>query len=113
MTIKGKNHDGTKFISQALKKGAKYIVSSKKINKNRKSILKTVSEIKFLNSFASKKREKTNAKIIAITGSSGKTSLKDLVKDLLQNFGNTYCSPKSYNNKYGVPLSLSQINTSH
>ena len=113
LTIKGKNHDGTKFISQALKKGAKYIVSSKKINKNRKSILKTVSEIKFLNSFASKKREKTNAKIIAITGSSGKTSLKDLVKDLLQNFGNTYCSPKSYNNKYGVPLSLSHINTSH
>ena len=113
LTIKGKNHDGTKFISQALKKGAKYIVSSKKINKNRKSILKTVSEIKFLNSFASKKREKTNAKIIAITGSSGKTSLKDLVKDLLQNFGNTFCSPKSYNNQYGVPLSLSQINTSH
>ena len=59
------------------------------------------------------KKEKTNAKIIAITGSSGKTSLKNLVKDLLQNFGNTYCSPKSYNNQYGVPLSLSQINTSH
>ena len=70
-------------------------------------------ELKFLNKFALKKRSYSNAKILAITGSSGKTSLKDLIKSLLSNFGNTYCSPKSYNNEFGVPLSLSNLDTSH
>ena len=39
-----------------------------------------------MNYFASKKREGSNAKIIAVTGSAGKTSLKDLINTLLQNF---------------------------
>ena len=55
----------------------------------------------------------SDAKIIAITGSAGKTSLKNLIKDLLTNYGKTFCSPKSYNNHYGVPLSLSQLEPSH
>ncbi len=113
LTLKGKNNDGVKFIPEALKRGAKYIISSKQINNNRKKVLKIKNEIKFLKSFASLKRDITTAKIIAITGSAGKTSLKNLIKDLLQKFGNTYCSPKSYNNEYGVPISLSQLKTNH
>ena len=111
LTIKGKKNDGTKFIPIALKKGAKYIICSKNINKFRNKIIKVKDEIKFLNKFAQKKRENSNAKIIAITGSAGKTSLKNLTKDLLQNFGETQSSPKSYNNHFGVPLSLSQLRT--
>ena len=42
-----------------------------------------------------------------------KTSLKNLINDLLRNFGKTFCSPKSYNNHFGVPLSLSQLETTH
>ena len=49
------------------------------------------------------------AQIIAVTGSAGKTSLKNLIKDLLRNFGKTYCSPKSFNNHLGVPISLSNL----
>ena len=55
------------------------------------------------------KREYSSAKIIAITGSAGKTSLKNLTKELLQNFGKTYSSPKSFNNHLGVPISLSNL----
>ena len=55
----------------------------------------------------------TKAKIFAITGSAGKTSLKNLIGELMQNFGATFSSPKSYNNHYGVPLSLSQLNLHH
>ena len=43
-----------------------------------------------------RKRVHSSAKIIAITGSAGKTSLKNLIKDLLLNFGDTLHSPKSY-----------------
>ena len=48
-----------------------------------------------------------------MTGSAGKTSLKNILKDLLQNFGETFSSPKSYNNHFGVPLSLSQLDIKH
>ena len=39
--------------------------------------------------------------------------MKNLLNDLLQNFGETYASPKSYNNHFGVPLSLSNLSTKH
>ncbi len=113
LTIKGKNNNGAKFVTKALKKGAKYIVSSQNIKKQKNKIIKVKNEIEFLNKYASKKREKTRAKIIAVTGSAGKTSLKNLIKDLLNNFGKTLSSPKSYNNHFGVPLSLSQLKIEH
>ena len=113
LTIKGKNHDGTKFISKALKKGAKYIITSKNIKNYKSKTIKVKNEIEFLNYFASKKRDYSKAKIFAVTGSAGKTSLKNLIKDLLQKYGETHSSPKSYNNKFGVPLSLSQLKLSH
>jgi MurE/MurF fusion protein len=109
LTIKGKNNDGSKFISEALKKGAKYIVSSKVIKKYQNKIIKVNDENLFLNHFAKLKRKNSLAKIVAITGSAGKTSLKNLIKDLLNNFGNTYSSPKSFNNHFGVPISLSNL----
>ncbi len=113
VTIKGKNRDGAKFASYAIKKGARYIVSSRNIKKYKNKTIKVNNEIQFLNRFASQKRENTNAKIIAITGSAGKTSLKNLIKDLLKNYGETYGSPKSYNNQFGVPISLSQLELKH
>ncbi len=113
LTIKGKNNDGIKFVSQALKKGAKYIISSRKIKKYTQKVIEVNDEIKFLNNFAKSKRKSTTAKIIAITGSAGKTSLKNLTKDLLNNYAETFCSPKSYNNHFGVPLSLSNLRTNH
>ena len=81
LTIKGKNNNGAKFVSEALKKGGKYIVSSKNIKKYKRRTIKVDNEFNFLNNFASQKREKSRAKIIAITGSAGKTSLKNLIKD--------------------------------
>jgi MurE/MurF fusion protein len=110
LTIKGKNKDGNQFISNALKKKAKYIISSKVANKYKKKIIKVKNEILFLNQFAKLKRENSLAKIIAITGSAGKTSLKNLIKQILQNFENTYSSPRSFNNHLGVPISLSNLN---
>jgi murE/murF fusion protein len=51
-------------------------------------------------------RENINTKIIAITGSCGKTTLKELLSNSLKKISTVGISPKSYNNKYGVPLSL-------
>ena len=51
-------------------------------------------------------RENINAKIISITGSCGKTTLKEMIGLTLKKISRTTYSPKSFNNKYGVPLSL-------
>ena len=109
LTLRGKYNDGSKFIQDALKKGAGCVLTSLPINKKNKKIIKIKNSISFLNKFASFKREHSLAKIIAVTGSAGKTSLKTLINDLLQNFGNTYSSPKSFNNHLGVPVSLSNL----
>ncbi len=62
--------------------------------------------MKFLTEASSIVRENVASKIIAITGSSGKTSLKELIgRSLKQDYNVTY-SPESFNNKFGVPISL-------
>ena len=109
LAIKGKKHDGNKFIDIALKKGAGCVISAAPPKKNNKKILKFPNLISFLNQFAKHKRELSTSKIIAVTGSAGKTSLKNLIKNILQNFGKTYFSPKSFNNHLGVPISLSNL----
>ncbi len=113
LTIKGKNNDGTTFISKAIKKGASYIVSSKKNKKFIKKLIKVDNTFLFLNKFAELKRKNCNTKILAITGSAGKTSLKNMLSFLLNKSGNTYASPRSFNNHYGVPLSLSNLSQNH
>jgi len=116
IAIKGKKFDGTNFIREALKKKASYVVvpKEKKIKGvNIKRVIKVDNTLKFLNKISFLKRESTNAKIIGITGSAGKTSLKNLVGNTLSYYGKTHVSPRSFNNKFGVPLSLSNIEQSH
>ena len=113
LAIRGKKNDGNKFISKVIKRGASLIVTSKKNQRNKNKIFKVNNEITFLNKFASLKRNNSNAKIIAITGSAGKTTAKNLLKHLLQVFGSTHASPKSFNNHFGVPISLANLNASH
>ncbi len=110
LALKGKKNNGNKFVKDALKKGASRVVSdsAKKIGNN---VIKVKNVISFLNSFAKLKREKSSANIIAITGSAGKTSLKNLLGQLLKKFGETYFSPKSFNNHLGVPISLSNLSS--
>ena len=114
VAIKGKKNDGHNFINEAVFKGANNCVISKNFNKiSKRKTIKVANTYDFLKKLAISKRNYTNSKIIAVTGSSGKTSVKDLVANLLKNFGETYFSPKSYNNSYGVPLSLCNLEQCH
>ena len=111
IAIKGKNKNGNDFIPQAIKRGAKFCVTSK--NSKGKKLIKYDDNFQFLNKLAKFKREKSKAKIIAVTGSSGKTTVKNLLGNLLRLYDSTYYSPNSYNNHYGVPLSLSNLEFHH
>ena len=112
VAIKGKKKDGHDFLKEAIKKGANYSIVSKKIKKSYKP-LKVKNTLNFLQDFSQKKREDSSAKFIAVTGSAGKTSLKTMLGGLLNKYSKTYFSPLSYNNHYGVPLSLSNISPDH
>ena len=109
--IKGKKNDGNFFVNESIKKGASFAVVNKinrSVTKSRQLLAK--DSLKALTNIAQKIRHNSNAKIIAITGSCGKTSLKELLASGLSKIGKVSYSPKSYNNKYGVPLSLFNIN---
>ena len=105
--IKGKKNDGNKFIGQAFKKKASLAIVNR-INKNNNITrqIKVKDSLKFLTESSKILRKNINTKIIAITGSCGKTTLKELLGSSLKKISKVSISPKSYNNKYGVPLSL-------
>ena len=107
VTIKGKRIDGNRFISEAFKKKSSLAIVNK-INKNY-SLSKQVrvkNSLNFLTKCSSIFRENISAKIISITGSCGKTTLKEMIGLTLKRISKATHSPKSFNNKYGVPLSL-------
>ena len=108
--IKGKKTDGHNFIKEAIRKGAaKSVVSKKRSQFPKSKIIKVKNTFSSLNALAKLTRESSSAKIIGITGSVGKTTLKNLLGHAFKNYGKVYHSPKSYNNKFGVPLSLSNL----
>ncbi len=105
--IKGKRVDGNKFVSEALKKKSCLAIVNR-LNKNYPLIrqVKVKDTLNFLTQCSSIYRENINTKIISITGSCGKTTLKEMIGHTLKTISKTSYSPKSFNNKYGVPISL-------
>ena len=111
--IRGNNTDGHHFIKEAIRKGAiKSIVNKKTRHLSNNKIIKVKNTFSSLNDLAKATRNNTLAQIIGITGSAGKTTLKNLISFALKNYGKVYHSPHSYNNKFGVPLSLSNLKQS-
>jgi len=102
--IKGKNKDGNLFVKEALAKGASLAIVNNQKKSKKKIVVKDT--LKFLTEASSILRENLPSKIISITGSSGKTSLKELTGRSLNKISQATYSPKSFNNKFGVPLSL-------
>ena len=102
--IKGKKKNGNLFVKDAFRNGASLAVVDKLKNIGKE--IKVKNTLKFLTEASSMVRENTLSKVIAITGSCGKTSLKELLGKTLSQISKVTYSPKSFNNKFGVPISL-------
>jgi murE/murF fusion protein len=102
--IKGNNKDGNLFVKEALTRGASLAIVNNQKKSKKKIVVKDT--LKFLTEASSILRENLPSKIISITGSCGKTSLKELTGKCLNKISQTTYSPRSFNNKFGVPLSL-------
>ena len=105
--IKGKNLDGNKYVPEAINKQSSLTIVNR-INKLYpiSKQVKVKNTLSFLTKCSSIFRKNIDAKIISITGSCGKTTLKEMIGLTLKKISKVTYSPKSFNNKYGVPISL-------
>jgi murE/murF fusion protein len=108
--IKGKNFDGNQFVNQAFKNGASISINKNKTKNNIKKEIYSKNPLRTFSEIATMVRASSNISSIAITGSSGKTSLKEMLGQMMSKICQISYSKKSFNNKYGVPISLFNIN---
>jgi UDP-N-acetylmuramoyl-tripeptide--D-alanyl-D-alanine ligase len=109
--IKGARVDGHAYVADALARGAALaVVAETKLSEMPKGALLAVPDVlEALRALAAAARTRAAAKIIAVTGSVGKTGTKEALRHALSREGETYASAASHNNHWGVPLSLARL----
>lgn len=103
--------DGHDFVAQAFEKGAAAaLVTHRPDGVAENAPLLIVPDVlKALEALGSAARARTDAKVMGITGSVGKTSTKEMLREVLKPQGKTHAAEASYNNHWGVPLTLARM----
>ncbi len=107
--IPGENFDGHDYLADAFQKGAACAVVGKDINPALfpgKILLKVPDTIKALGTLAAYYRRICNFKVVAVTGSVGKTTTRHFIYHVLSKHFKCSQAPKNFNNQIGLPLSL-------
>ncbi len=114
-TLVGPNNDAHNYISALIEKGVQNFVVTyiPKESEGKANFLVVKNTLEALQQFASHHRNLFNFPIIGLTGSNGKTIVKEWLNFLLSPEYNIVRSPKSYNSQVGVPLSVLAINEKH
>lgn len=107
VALKGEQFDGHNYIQNALEKEASYCLSEQAID--HPQIIQVADCLQALEKIAEFKRKQVEALYIAITGSVGKTTLKEYVHSVLSHEYKCYNNIKNYNNHIGLPFCLGQI----
>jgi len=111
VAIKGDVHDGHEFVAAALKRGAVAAVVSRPDDAMRAAGPLVIVEepLKALERLGKVARNRATARIVGVTGSVGKTTTKEALRLALAPSGLTHASAASYNNHWGVPLTLARM----
>ncbi len=119
LPIVGKNLDGHRFIHAALERGAIGFFYQKEhcLDLDTKTLdqgIAVTDTLRFFQSLASSwRRQFPKLKLIAITGSSGKTTVKEMVTQILCEDGKVLATQGSFNNEVGVPITLCRLTPEH
>lgn len=117
VAIHGKRFDGHYFINEAVHKGAACVILSEggaPTNGARRVPTISVSDTtQALGDLASFHRRRFDIPVVAVTGSCGKTTTKELIAHLMGDSFRILKSPGSYNNQFGLPLALLEITSDH
>lgn len=110
LALKGDALDGHDFVDGAFKAGASVaIVKKDYADEASGSLLRVDDTMTALMALGKGARARTKAKIFAVTGSAGKTGTKEMLLTMLSACGKTHASKKSFNNHWGVPLTLANL----
>lgn len=108
--LQGANHDGHDYVGQLYEKGVRSFVVSERRPEftllEEACFLEVNDTLEALQHLAQYHREHIQAEVVGITGSNGKTVVKEWLYQLLADEESVYRSPRSYNSQVGVPLSL-------
>lgn len=109
VALTGENGDGHAFLHNAANKGASAALISQDIESPPLPVVRVSDTLKAMEKLGVAARERSKAYRIAVTGSVGKTSTKDALKKVFMDQGRTHGSVSSYNNQWGVPLTLARM----
>jgi UDP-N-acetylmuramoyl-tripeptide--D-alanyl-D-alanine ligase len=103
--LKGERFDGNQFVEDALEKGAAAVVTTRSDVASPR-VITVPDTLKALQALALKHRRTFTFPVLALGGSNGKTTTKELLKAVLSRSFRVYATPGNYNNHIGVPLTL-------
>lgn len=101
-------NNGNKYINEVLEKGASIVVADNYLGDD-KRVFKVPNTVEFMQKFAKEYREALGLKVIAITGSNGKTTTKDMIYSVLSRKYITKKTEGNYNNHIGLPFTILQL----
>lgn len=107
--LKGGNFNGNKYAKNALKKGASYAIIDEEEYQNGEQYILVDDVLLTLQTLALYHRRQLNIPFLAITGSNGKTTTKELISSVLATGYKTHFTKGNFNNHIGVPLTLLTI----
>ena len=105
VALEGENFDGNRFVEQALEKGCRLALTSRKELEGERRIA-VVDPLTMLQELATHHRRQLSVKVLAITGSNGKTTSKEMIASILGGKYRTGATRGNLNNHIGVPLTL-------
>ena len=108
-SLKGPNFNGNLFAAEALEKGASYVIADEKIPIRNKQIIQVNNSLESLQQLAYFHRKQFSIPFIAITGSNGKTTTKELLHSVLSTTFKTYTTEGNLNNHIGIPITILKI----
>ncbi|HNJ57644.1 MAG TPA: Mur ligase family protein, partial [Chitinophagaceae bacterium] len=107
--LKGENFNGNQFALEALNNGAAFVVVDEQVGISNDKIILVENVLYTLQQLAKYHRQQFTIPFIAITGSNGKTTTKELVSAVLKTQYTTYTTQGNLNNHIGVPLTILSI----
>ncbi|MEO6404467.1 MAG: UDP-N-acetylmuramoyl-tripeptide--D-alanyl-D-alanine ligase [Ferruginibacter sp.] len=107
--LKGPNYDGNHYIQQALDAGAAYCITDEEVIDHNEKIIKVDDSLLALQQLAKKHRQQFDIPFLAITGSNGKTTTKELIHEVLSTSFKTYTTYGNLNNHIGIPTTILRI----
>ncbi|MFZ5806454.1 MAG: UDP-N-acetylmuramoyl-tripeptide--D-alanyl-D-alanine ligase [Verrucomicrobiota bacterium] len=113
VALRGETHDGHDYIQAAVQAGAAAVMVEKEISVENVAVIRVEDTLRGLQELARNYRRSLKTRVVGVTGSSGKSSTKEMIASVLSQKFKTHKTEGNLNNHIGVPLTLLACNEDH